>query len=160
MNVHGLAIIFFRHHVYWADLDDAGVVHQHVDGAEVALDARDHLGDVVRIRDVAGVSANASAAAAKIFFGALQCIGVASADGDASALTRELTREFQSQPTRAAGDQHQFVTKVHGAAGTQLARDQPTAKSQACDESELPLHGFNHFDALSFSRAVRGREYP
>ena len=88
------------------DRDDAGVVDQHVDAAEVVADLADEPPHVVGVRHVAGGGEGVGRAAVyELLAGLAQLVLVAGAQGDAAAGVGELAADLQAQTAAAAGDE-------------------------------------------------------
>ena len=113
VHVHRLLIIALGHVLDGPDLDDAGVVDQHVDGAEGFDGGTDQRFDVLADADVArGRLDVRRAAAAQVRLRGAQLFFIAAGDDQSSAFVRETPRQQQSQPARSAGDDHNFPREI------------------------------------------------
>ena len=105
---------------------DAGVVDEHVDAAEVAVDVLDQPVELLPVPDVAGVGRSRLAALGAQRGGDLVAgVGLAADDDDLGAGLREAARDREPEPAGSAGDHGDAageVEAVPGIDGSRLAR--------------------------------------
>ena len=94
------------------DRRDAGVVDEHVDAAEVAIDVLDQPVELLPVPDVAGVGARAAAVGAQRGGDLVAGVGLAADDDDLGAGLREAARDREPEPAGSAGDDGDAVGKV------------------------------------------------
>ena len=116
---------------------DAGVVDEHVDAAEVAVDVLDQPVELLPVPDVAGVGARAAAVGAQRGGDLVAGVGLAADDDDLGAGLREPARDREPEPAGPAGDDGDAVGKVEAVAGSgsRLARAErppPSGRALGC----------------------------
>jgi hypothetical protein len=100
------------HVLEWSDLDDAGVVDQHVDAAAVVHDPADGPLDLGAIEDVALDGGDAAALLLDIGGRTLELLLVTGGQHDVGAGRSELPRHRQAEAARPADDGHRLASEV------------------------------------------------
>src|SRR5581483_6312633 len=97
-----------------ADLDDPGVVHEHVDAAEVRLRLGDQALGGVLVGEVAGHGVHLGARVVQLPCRLIQRRGVAGADQQARTAVGQLAGDGETQAARGSGDQRRgALESVH-----------------------------------------------
>jgi hypothetical protein len=127
MELHGAFKIFALHVLERTDFDDAGVVDQDVDRAEMADDVPDGCLDLLAVEQIAGNDRNIAASVDELVMRALKFIKITGEQGNAPAFRADLPRQHQSEAARSAGDQANLASERKWA-----PRD--LSKSPACED--------------------------
>jgi hypothetical protein len=94
------------------DRGDAGVVDEHVDVAELAVDSVDETVQLVPVADVAGIGEGAAAQGADLRGHRLAGIELAARDGDVRPHGREALGHLVAEPAAPARDQYDLAGHV------------------------------------------------
>src|SRR5215813_3229746 len=96
--------IVARHVIKWADLNNAGVINQDVDLAEPIDNLVNGRANLLTIEQIAWNRQHLTAAAAsyEILFRSCQLTGIARDQGNAATLSANVSRQYESEPTRTA----------------------------------------------------------
>src|SRR4051794_36248911 len=98
-----------------SDLDDAGVVDQHVDAPGARDDIVDQALRVIAVRHVADEGGDVEAAAGGARGGAMEFCFAPRGDGAARAVLPEFTREERAGAARPAGNDGRAVPEIERA---------------------------------------------
>jgi hypothetical protein len=109
MQAHGAIEILELHMLDWADFDNAGVVDQDVDLAEALKRLLDSGLDLRGLEQIALNREDFSRETIQVRFRSRELFSIARKESDFSSARTNLTRDFQPEPARAAGDESDFV---------------------------------------------------
>jgi hypothetical protein len=93
------------------DFDDAGVVDQNVNPAEMIDDPPDSSLNLIAIEQVAFDGENFSAACSEIGFRAGEFIRITREESNSSASVANMSRQDETKSTRSATDQGNFISQ-------------------------------------------------
>ena len=151
---HRLLEVVDGHVLERPDLDDAGVVDEHVDAAPVVDDASDRALDLVAIGDVAGDRRDLAALPLDVGRGTLELLLVAGGEHHVRPGARELARHRQAEAARAAEDHDGLAGELDGAPRAQRPGRDQRAERGSDGDAERSLQPHPH---TSTSAAARGR---
>ncbi len=143
------------------DLDDAGVVDQHVDAAAIVGDPLDGPLDLRPIAEVALDRRGLAAQRLDVGGGPLELLFVARGQDDVRALGRERPRHRQAESARPAGDEHGRAGEVDGPPCPQRLGGDQRAERGANRNPERSLQPHPHTSASAPPpRLTSGSPFP
>jgi hypothetical protein len=111
MQSHRAVIIFAAHVMERTDLDDAGVVDQDVNPVEMIDHFLDSCLNLVAIEQIAFDGENFSAARSEIGFCSREFFWITREESNLSALVADVSRQHETESTRSATDQGNFIAQ-------------------------------------------------
>ena len=120
---HRARVVIDLHVLDGTDLDDARVIDEHVDRSDFRFHAEQERGELFAVRDIARCREDESAARREVVFGASKLVGIARADRNSCPSIDELTREYETEPSRPARDHDDGATERQAAGTTAVLED-------------------------------------
>src|SRR6185437_15993217 len=140
--------------------DYACIVHQDVNPAEFTASTRNCRLNFLLVGDVAGECPYLAAVAADLITRSGEFLLIACAQNQFAAASRELFRHCQSQPARAAGDEHRLAAQVFAAEAEwlptlrsplpDLRKEKPSGKCRAQPHRCSRCHGSGSQSAQNY----------
>jgi hypothetical protein len=137
MDVHCPLKVRRRHVFDRPDRHHARVVDEHVDAPRTIHDLMDEISGLGRHTDVAHHGRGTRSGWFQFGPGDFEFSAIACGNCQESALTRQLTRNKQSQPSRAAGNHHRAAAEVESSRHSFDAGESSGGGKQADGEADL-----------------------
>jgi hypothetical protein len=111
MQSHRAVVIFAGHVIERTDFDDAGVIDQNVNSAELIDDFPNSDLNLIAIEQIAFDRENFSAATSEIGFCTGKFFWITRDESNVSALVANVSRQHEAKSARSATDQSNFITQ-------------------------------------------------
>jgi hypothetical protein len=122
------------------DFDDAGVVDQNVNPAEVIDDLPDSSANLIAIEQVAFDGENFSATCGEIGFRAGEFFRIACEEGNLSALAANMSRQDETKSPRSATDQDNLIVQRELCCAKDTSGYPTAHKKSRCSEPNASIH--------------------
>jgi len=125
------------------DFDDAGVVDQNVNPAEMIDYFPDCSLNLIAIEEIAFHSKNSSAARSEIGFRAREFFWIPCQQSNLSAFVANVSRQHEAESTRSAADQGNFIAHLVSRRANDASRYPTADQKSACSEPNTTIHSHN-----------------